>query len=233
MMRRGSKFMLLLILALPLVTGYGQFYKKKPYVEWSEKDAQKMLSHSPWAYTYTFTQTQQQFWRPGTNTAGVNEINVNFYIRWLSAKPIRQAFARLIALQQRSEVEPASLRAKLDEFVNRSFPEHIVLAIDYNSNDGRLHGEVMQILNSLVTSRLKNNTYLVKDNGEKVWLAEYQPPQPDGLGASFVFPRRLGENPFLSPGDKSVRFITELSGRYSLSIRFKVADMVFDDQLEY
>lgn len=233
MRRRGSYFVWLLIFALSPMTGYGQFYKKKPYTEWSAKEAQQMLTSSPWAYRYTFTETQQQFWKPGTDTAGVNEINVNFYIRWLSAQPIRQALARLIALQQKSEVESAALRAKLEEFVNRSFPEHIVLAIDYNSNDGRLQGEVMQLLNSLVTAQLKNTTYLVKDNGEKVWLVEYQPPQPNGFGAYFIFPRRLGQVPFLGPDDKSVRFVTELSSRYSLSIRFKVADMIFDHRLEY
>jgi hypothetical protein len=53
------------------------------------------------------------------------------------------------------------------------------------------------------------------------------------LGAKFVFPRRLDGRPFLSPDDKEVRFITELSSRYSLNIHFKVADMIFDRQLEY
>jgi hypothetical protein len=231
MVKRCSQLIWLVVLILPALTGYGQFYKKKPYVEWSEKEAQKLLNNSPWAETYTFT--EQQFVTPGTNTGGVDEINVHFYIRWLSAKPIRQAFAQMLLLQKRSEMEQASLKPKLDAFVSRSFPEHIVVAIDYNSNDGRLQGEVMQILNSLVTAQLKNNTYLVKDNGEKVWLAEYQPPQPDGLGAKLVFPRRLGEKPFLSTSNKEIRLITKLSDRYSLSIRFKVADMVFEDQLEY
>ncbi|MBI3952267.1 MAG: hypothetical protein HY314_17595 [Acidobacteria bacterium] len=233
MVKRCSQLIWLVVLMLPVLTGAVQFYKKKPYVEWSEKEAQKILNNSPWAYTYTFTETQQQFWKPGTNTAGVNEINVNFYIRWLSAKPIRQAFAQLVALQKRPEEDQASLRPKLDEFVSRSFPEHIVLSVDYNSNDGRLRGEVMQIMSSLVTSQLQNNTYLVKSDGEKVWLAEYQPPRPDGLGAKFVFPRMVGEKPFLSPTDKEVRFISELSSRYSFNIRFKVADMNLDGQLEY
>jgi hypothetical protein len=231
MVRRNAQLVWLIVLILPALTIYGQFYKKKPYSEWSEKETQKMLNDSPWAETYTFT--QQEFVTPGTNTGGVDETHVSFYIRWLSAKPIRQAIAHLMTVQNTSESARAALKPKLEAFIARSLPEHIVLSINYDSNDGERKGEVMQIMNSLVTSLLKNNTYLVKDNGEKVWIAEYQPPQPDGLGAKFIFPRQLDGKPFLGTNDKEVRLITKLGGRYSLNVRFKVADMMFDGKLEY
>lgn len=230
-MKRTTQLAFLLLLLPGLAIG-AQFYKEKPYTEWSEKDAKKLLSNSPWAYTYTFTEIPERFTDIGRNTAGETELKVNFRIRWLSAKPVRQAIARLAMTQKHAEPN-AALAEKLDQFVNRAFPEHIVIAVDFDSNDGRLQGAVLQVMNNLLASQLHNNTYLVKNNGEKVWLTDYQRPRGDGIGAQFVFPRMLNDKPFVTSADKEVRFVTELSSRYSLNIRFKVADMVYHGQLEY
>src|SRR6266480_4993037 len=36
---------------------------KKPYTEWSEKDARKLLENSPWAQTQIFSDTSNEFGR--------------------------------------------------------------------------------------------------------------------------------------------------------------------------
>lgn len=41
---------------------------------------------------------------------------------------------------------------------------------------------------------LKNNTYLSGKGGERVFIAQYLPPQKDNLGAKFVFPRLVNGN---------------------------------------
>src|SRR5207244_6371313 len=48
-----------LMLAHPLSIS-GQ-WNKKPYTEWSEKEAMKLLNDSPWGQTHTFTDMSKSF----------------------------------------------------------------------------------------------------------------------------------------------------------------------------
>jgi hypothetical protein len=80
---------------------------------------------------------------------------------------------------------------------------------------------------------MKNNTYLLTSSGRRVWLQEYQPISGDGLGAKFIFSRLLEGTTFLSPDEKDVRFVTELSRRTKIDLRFKVSKMMYEGQLEY
>src|SRR6266481_9304486 len=76
----------------------------KPWGEWSQKDAQKILNDSAWGQTQTETDTSQMFFSP-TNDTGVtrstsnsasraqqgatNEaVHVNYRVRFFTAKPI-------------------------------------------------------------------------------------------------------------------------------------------------
>ncbi|MFN0124701.1 MAG: hypothetical protein ACKV2V_29715, partial [Blastocatellia bacterium] len=43
--------------------------KYKPWTEWSEKDAQKMLNDSPWGQTQADTNTSEMFYNPGVRGA--------------------------------------------------------------------------------------------------------------------------------------------------------------------
>ena len=72
------------------------------------------------------------------------------------------------------------------------------------------------------------NTYLELNNGKRLFLQEYQPPGPDGLGAKFIFARLVDGLPFIDPGHRIVRFVG-----MGLNVQFKVADMMFGGVLEY
>ena len=91
---------------------------QKPWGEWTQKEAQKILDDSAWGHTQTETDTSQMFFsptsdpnRPGTRATSNDSsrqsqgatnqaVPLNFRIRFFTAKPIRQAFARTIALKQ-------------------------------------------------------------------------------------------------------------------------------------
>jgi hypothetical protein len=53
------------------------------------------------------------------------------------------------------------------------------------------------------------------------------------LGAKFIFPRMVEGVPFLSTQSGTVRFIAQFGDTFKLNMQFKVADMVFDQKLEY
>ena len=226
-----------------LCLGVAAQKKYKPWMEWSEKDALKMLNDSAWGQTQTETNTSEMFYNPTTQAgrgassdrsaqgATNQAMNVNYRIRFLSARPIRQAFARSILLQQKAS--NPQLEQQLKAFAEQKTVEWIVLAVDVDATDRRFSGPVSQILSSTNTGALQNSTYLEIKDGKRVFLKEYRAPIADGMGAKFVFPRVVDGKPFVTPESGYLRFYTELSKDIKLNMRFKVQEMMYDGELEY
>lgn len=220
----------------------------KPWTEWSRKEAEKILTDSPWAQTQTETDISELFFRPqaapnaitgarnsdpARDERGANNqaTSIKYYVRFLSAKPVRLAIARQIELDQPADER---VRAYLKDFVERRFDRWIAITVTFTSSDGRLLGAASQAFNSAVTSVLKNNTYLERKDGKRLFLHTYQAPSADGLGAKFIFEREVDSRPFLNietGGD--VRFVSEVSKTIKLERRFKLSEMVFEGKLEY
>lgn len=218
-------------------------WEKKPYTEWSEKEALKMLNDSPWGRTMVFSTPSTLFRGPTSGRQGAggqatsansdSSTHVNFRIRFLSAKPIRQAISRQMELKSKGEMSDA-LAAHLKSIVEGEFVEYIVVTVSCDSQQpGSNFQEAMGLLNTRGTAFLKNNTFLETKGGKRVFLEEYQQPRADGLGARFLFKRMLDGEPFLTPDSNSVRFYSELAGNYRLDRRFKVGEMMFEGKLEY
>ncbi len=219
---------------------YGDQKKSKAWNEWSKKEAESILNNSGWAQTQVETDTSELFFRPQSATSveplrderggATNQAtSVKYYIRFLSAKPIRQAVARLIELKQ----PDANVAASMKEFVERRFDRWIAVTVTFESRDQRYLSEATQIFNSAVAEVLKNNTYLERKDGTRLFLHTYQAPSLDGLGAKFIFVRQVNGQPFLHNGSGEVRFVSEVSKNIRLDRRFKVADMIYDGRLEY
>ena len=222
--------------------------QKKSWTEWSEKDAEKMLSDSPWAKIQKETDTSELFFRPTADprTAGsrvpnanarleqgaTNQAtNVNYGIRFFSARPVRQAFMRMIQLRQKN-LEPDVL-TRMKDFAELQSNESIIIAVTIEGSDKRSLGKLMQIIDSAATGTLKNTTYLERNDGKRLFLAEYVPPGKDGFGARFIFPRVVDERPFLTTDFSDVRFVSEFGTEVKLNMRFKISDMMLDGHLEY
>ena len=162
-------------------------------------------------------------------------VSTNYQIRFLSAKPIREALANLILVQQSgaNAADQQKIKNQMQEFVERNYGDFIVVTVTYESGDGRLEGKAFQNFNSAVTDTLKNNTYLERTDGKRVYLMDYRAPIQDGLGAKFVFPRTVEGKPFLTAASSEVRFYAEIGTNLKLNRRFKVNDMIYQGKLEY
>jgi hypothetical protein len=165
-------------------------------------------------------------------------VDIKFRVRFLSAKPIREAFASIILLQQeRPDAEHQQkadeFKVQMQQFVDRDFKDYIVLAVTFEASDGRLMGKAFQDFNGATTATIKNNTYLERSDGQRLFLIDYRPPAADGLGARFVFPRILAGHAFLGADHHEVRFHSEVGSDVKLDRRFKVSDMVYEGKLEY
>ena len=224
---------LALILSYPFVVT-GQ-WNKKPYKEWSEKDATRLLNDSPWCQTQVLTDTSQMTGqgRADSGQSRVQEVfNVNIRIRFLSAKPTRQAISHLMELTNRDKISP-QLAERLKAFAAADFPDYIVVTVTSESDKAsRLLQQTQASFYKLTTAELKNNTYLLC-GGERVFIKEYQPPGNDGLGARYIFPRVVVGKPFITPESGDVLFHSEPLGATVLNMRYKVKDMMYEGKLEY
>lgn len=224
-------FILFLVFALTLVAGAQK--KAKYWTEWSEKEVTKMLNESAWGQTQVDTDTSEMFYSPGSspsrNTQGAlnQAVNLNFRIRLLSAKPIRQAFARRVMLQN------PQMADQLKAFAEQQSDKYIVVAVEYDSTDRRFAGPAFQAFSSTNTATLKNGTYLEIKDGKRVFLDQYIAPGKDGMGAKFVFPRMENSEPLVTANSGFIRFYSEVSKDIKLNMRFKVSDMIYEDKLEY
>jgi len=240
-----KRTLLFVILALLTISAIAQ-KQYSPYGEWGEKDAQKILSDSPWAHTQVETNTSEMFFNPTANPAvgrtstssdraargATNQAtSVNYHIRFLTARPIREAFARVIELGQKTP--NAQLSGQLKNFVERDFADYIVVAVTFDTKDPRFANVPNQAFAGALAATLKINTYLDRNDGKRLFLSDYKPPTNDGMGAKFVFARNLEGKPFLSSEFSQVRFYSEISKSVKLDQRFKISDMQYNGKLEY
>jgi hypothetical protein len=249
-----------LIILVTILAGIAVAQDKDPWPRWDKGKVQKMLNSSAWGQTQIDTDTSQMTYSPttaGTSTLGqttssatgtssVNAggavqgsradqgatnsaMNVSYHVRFLSAKPIRQAFARMIEIQEK---DAKSVREQLGPFVERDFSDYIVVAVSFDASDGRFSGPVLQAFSSATAGTLKNQAYLERSDGKRLFVADYKPPSNDGLGAKYIFPRNVDGQPFLTDtGD--VRFFSQVSEKIKINTKYKLKDMVYEGKLEY
>lgn len=225
--------------------------KQKPWTEWTKKDVEKTLNDSAWGQTQTeggSAPSSSSTSAISSTTAARNEERsvsaaartptgenkpapyVKYHVRFLSAKPVRAAFARMVMLSKAQPDE--NLTTQLQGFVDRDFSEYIVVSVGVEVGDQKMAGPLMQAFSASTTESLQQNVYLERKDGKKVFLLEYRAPVEDGMGAKFVFKRAMDGQPFLSEND-TVRFVAQLNEKMKLNTRYKLSDMLYDGKLEY
>jgi len=168
---------ILLCLILTLTALVVAQTKPKPYQEWTEKEVNKLLDNSPWSKTQTETDTSEMFFRPDGMGAGGpvtseqraaggannQAISINYRVRLLTARPIREALARKVLLAQKTE--NPDLANRLANFVEaNSSTNYIVVAVDYDTKDARYRNIPSQAFAAAVLATLKSNTYLDRND---------------------------------------------------------------------
>jgi hypothetical protein len=220
--------------------------KAKPWTEWSKKDAEKILNDSAWGQTQTISSSDASISSAITKTQGAGNESVSrsgqsgesmgskstyYRARFLTAKPVREAFARLVVLSQPNAGK--DLTDQLQGFIDRDFGHYLVVAFTVDATDPKMAAGMMASMTRMNIDALKGKVYLERKDGTRMELVDYKPPIADNMGAKFVFEREIDGQPFLSPEAEYVRFVMEPSERLKVNLRFKVAAMMFDGKLEY
>lgn len=215
----------------------------KPWTEWTLKDVQRVMNDSAWGQTQVETEQASGSTAAITTTTDKEKLNqdaskptagsvtgyIKYFIRFLSARPIREAVVRKLQLEK-----PAmEMTEQLKAFAETGSNDYIVVSVVAEASDKKMAGSPMQAFNSAKLESLKEATYLERKDGQRLLLLDFRPPTNDGLGAKFVFPRALNNQPFISNEAGQVRFNCQLSKTIKLTARFKVSDMMYDGKLEY
>jgi len=184
-------------------------WDKKPYAEWTEKDAQKVLNDSPWGKTQSFDSPMEGYkqgisGRQGTSTATTarppEARNVFFRVRLLSAGEVL---------------------------------ESIVVAVTSDASDAGSNVQQAAALLRRDNAEFKNTAFLEIKGGKRIFLQEFKPAGADGFGARFIFQRLVDGKPFITPESEEIHFVAPLSDTYRLDRRFKIKDMMYEGKLEY
>jgi hypothetical protein len=251
-MRRSAILIIVLLGSVLVWAADKDFWDTKPYSEWNEREVEKLLKNSPWSRTVTVSmgmmggpgnESRQQYPRTaggvGTQTPGGAENepggierqgaggfgdpsqrpSATLVVSWYS-RPVREAFARRVQLRN-----PEAPKDQLDGLLNYNDPAHFAIVI--TGLPARMPGSAPAEL----VQRLKEDTYLLKKDKQKIPLAEVVPPSGPGQPLVLRFLSEADGKPALTLDDKEVELVSRLMGD-SVRAKFKLADMVVNGKLE-
>jgi hypothetical protein len=208
----------------------------QPVPKWSLSKAVEMLNDSPWARHETFTRVIEGV---GSGVSGEKEIFDTFYVRFLSARPIREAIARIQQLEYGYDKLGEEARQRFDVLVDRGLQldveRWIVISVGFRSNDPNEESTTRRFLEKMTAETLRNKAFLSTEQFSQIPIAAYFPPREDAVGAKFIFPRVIDGVPVVSKAAKRIAFeLLEVPGAEPrLRASFAVKDMVINGELVF
>lgn len=225
----------LLFLGTVLTVVAKDFWEAKPFMEWNEAEAMKMLSQSPWSRTLlvlggTLAPAQAanrvtdlptlSGTGAGRGTGvgqagsglGTGGDSVSLYVSWLSSATVRQALGRLAQIRNHAP------ESEVKKFIDLS-PEEYQICVA---------GPVLDAFNSLSLADFKPKTFLSskKDKSKALPLKSYTAPKErtDGM-AVFSFERQLDGKSAFGLEDQEVEFVAQ-GKKVLLKASFKLEKMM-------
>ena len=198
----------------------GKFWEDTDSLKWSESDVIKMLTQSPWS-----RQINLSFRASGSVLTFVPSMTLT--IRWLSAAPVKEAFARA-RFRDAAETSPEAL--KLLELE----PDYYIVGI---SGFPAWMAQMDPQLRSFLFEQMKKETILKIKGRDPIPARDVRFGSDQGqvldaktgqAGVELVVFFSRGE---ITLKDKNVEFITRLMDR-RISEKFKLKDMVYHGELE-
>ena len=212
----------------------GSKITEEPFFSWSQDKAVKVLNASPWAKQETFTQIVSG---QGSGRSGEKEIYNTFYVRFLSARPIREAYARIQQIYYGYDDMDQEARARFEKDqqpnIDMTSSEWIVVSVAFRSNDPNEESDVRRWFQSETVRTLKTKAFLSTPTCSQVEVSAYFPPREESVGAKFVFPRIVDGIPVVTEDCDAVTFeLLDVPGANpNLQATFSVKSMVVDGEV--
>ncbi len=242
--KKLSCLFLVALCSLAAVQG-GEFWHKKDYQQWSERECKKLLEDSPWAKSYTLSQvfiTPLQDNESDTLARERQEnLRFTYRVQFRSALPVRQAMVRQMQIAQKYDQMSPEQKQQFDqraaEFLSARFPDTVVVHLSFSTNVQQDDREVARYWQAQTTETLKNSTYLIGPKGEKVELQRYTVTEA-GRAFQFTFPRQYQGHPLVGPQDKTLKLEfkhprVRTQGEVRVLIEFRVDKMLMQGEVMY
>jgi len=209
------------------------FWATKEYTEWTEKECKDLLTKSPWVFSNRFVQVSN-IGRIDVGAHGERERVVVFRFRFLSAKPVRMAFAQLQMLQKPGDVELADRMKSLVDS-SAELRDQIALQIEFSvdpPSDNALRDIHSFLLNAKLTD-FEEDTYLTSSSKVMVRITDYLAPNPNRPNPVFLFPRvNEKSEPFFTGEEKWISLTSRIAG-FRIFERVKMDKMQFQGRVEF
>ncbi|MET0753449.1 MAG: hypothetical protein ABWZ66_08755, partial [Pyrinomonadaceae bacterium] len=233
---------------------------EKPYQQWSQEEAMKVVSAKPFADQYQSTGalaalSQQQQIREqwdtrmrGHDRGRTSRIQTiaPVVIRLHSALPVRQALVRLRQIQVGYDKMKEDDRKKFDEsqkvLLNCAICQnyYVVTLTKWKDKSEAVDDGLFQ---TMKFEDFKGKVWLVNDKGERREVAQFTPPKVAGDPAVFYFKRTDDSgNPLLTTETKEFKFLFDNSlldsnNSYGYlvprSFDFSVSKLIIDNKVEF
>lgn len=205
-----QKFMLLLLLASVGAAQSNDYWEKKDYRQWTDRECRKLLEDSPWANLHTVSQVFiDPIHRDSTSRERQSNPKIVYRVQIRSATPVRQALVRLSQIDVKYDEMSDDARRAFDQnaekILSANSAQTVVIHVNYSSNVQNDDRELARHWHSQTTERLKNSVFLIGGGGVKVPLSSYSPGEGASREFQFVFPREYNGRPFIAPGDKTLK----------------------------
>jgi hypothetical protein len=204
------------------------------FSKWPLNKAVQVLNVSPWARHETFTRVISGV---GSGISGEKEIYNTYYVRFLSARPIREAYARIQQIQHGYDKMPQEKRRQFEESqlpnLDLDVSKWIVVSVSFRSNDPNEESSVRRFFQSETVQTLKTKAFLSTPSCPQVELSAYFPQREESVGAKFVFPREVNGVPVLTKDCQNITLeLLDVPGTNArLRATFAVKPMIINDQL--
>jgi len=208
----------------------------EPFGSWSLDQAVKVLNDSPWARRETFTRVIHGV---GSGISGEKEIYNTFYVRFLSARPVREAYARIQQIQYGYDRmlphDKRRFEALQSPNLNMDVSRWIVLSVSFRSNDPNEESAIRRYFQSETVETLRTKAYLSTASCPQVALSAYFPHEEESVGAKFIFPREVNGVSVIGRDCPNVILeLLDVPGTESrLCARFEVDPMMVGNRLVY
>jgi hypothetical protein len=203
------------------------------YQTWTLSEALGILNNSSWARQETYTQVIGGI---GSGIQGEKEIYNTFFVRFLSAAPIREAYARVkqihLGYDKLKETEQQRISEEIKQGLELDVSQWIIVAVTFRSNNLDQQSRVERFFRSQTAETVRTRVFLSTDRFPKLHPLAYYPPKEESVGAKFVFPRNVDSIPVITADDEMVVFeLDVIDMAHDLRAIFSVQEMIVDGVL--
>lgn len=213
-MKFSSYSRALLVIGVALASAYAVFaqqsWEKKDYRRWSKDECQKLLADSPWAREFKIGKTTVELLQETSpaDRSRVEEPWVRYHIQFRSALPIRQAVARLSAIDAKydgfSEEQKRDFDGKAEKYISTTFPDTILIHVSYDSNVTSYEGDLVRYWHNQTPGQVQSTAFLMNSRGAKLTPVRYVSGGGTRPEFDLYFPRQINGQAVLLPEDKNV-----------------------------